>query len=328
MININSSTQTWSASPQQSALKADRQQQDSAAEYQKAFGDKNIGEVLNKVADPNWVDPAKTRKVGSNELDRDAFLKLLLAQLKYQDPTNPMQNHEMAAQLAQFSSLESLSNIDRGIGDLAKAANPKNDFGALGLIGKMVSGDSSRISRIEENEKHDIVYDLASDSSEVKVRVLDLNNQPVKEFSFRDLKGGRNQLNWDGSTGDGLRARPGEYRVQFEAISPAGTKVAVKTGFEGTISGVNFTPQGPLLLMGNQSVRLSEVKKIIDPNVSLKTSAESSPTPVVKSLGSPRATKVANANPSSPLGAGNLETVGMSRGMINQMKKQGIEAGL
>lgn len=328
MINISPSTQTWSASSQKSALKADRQQQDSAAEYQNAYGDKDIGEVLNKVADPNWVDPAKMRKVGSNELDRDAFLKLLLTQLKYQDPTNPMQNHEMAAQLAQFSSLESLSNIDRGIGDLAKAANPKNDFGALGLIGKMVSGDSSRISRTEENEKHDIVYDLSSDASEVKVSVLDLNNQPVKEFSFRGLKRGRNEVNWDGSNGDGLRARPGEYRVQFEAIGPTGTKVAVKTGFEGTISGVNFTPQGPLLLMGNQSVRLSEVKKIIDPNISPNRSNDNSSAPVVKSLGSPQVPKTAQANSLPPPGAGNLETVGMSRGMINQMKKQGIEAGL
>ncbi len=333
MINIKNSTQTWSNSVQQSALKPAVGNEVSPEDYKKAFGSKDLGEVLNKVADPNWVDPAKTRKVGNNELDRDAFLKLLLAQLKNQDPTNPMENHQMAAQLAQFSSLESLGNIDKGIGDLTKAAAPKSDFAALGLIGKGVSGDSSRISRTDEKETHDVAYDLLGDASDVKVKIMDANNQTVRELSLSEVKKGKNELSWNGLTEDGQPARAGEYRIVFEAVASNGVKVGTETKFEGTISGVNFTPKGPLLLVGNQSIQLSEVKKIVDPSQLTQAKVERQVNTV-----SPSAQKSGpqTKRPSVPDSSGsvasplesNLETVGMSREMVNEMKKQGIEAGL
>jgi len=61
---------------------------------QKTFGDQNVGDVLNKIADPNYVDPAKKmRTVGNDKLDKDAFFKLMIAQMKNQDPTNPLKSH-------------------------------------------------------------------------------------------------------------------------------------------------------------------------------------------------------------------------------------------
>lgn len=324
MINIKNSTQTWSTAQQEPSWKTEGVQNVSAEEYQKAFGEKDVGEVLNKIADPNWVDPAKTRRVGNNQLDKDAFLKLLLTQLKYQDPTNPMESHEMAAQLAQFSSLESLSNIDKGIGELQKAAAPKNDFAALNLIGKAVSGDSSKISRTDEGEQHDIQYDLMADAQKVTVKVLDANNQPVRELAFSDVKKGRVEFSWNGLDEEGKAARPGQYRLQIEAVGSNGLKVGAVTQFEGRISGVNFTPTGPLLLIGNQSIRLSDVKKIVDPSV-LAGQAVQRPNGVPV----PPGEKVAAAGEAeTPVPTGNLESVGMSRGMLNAMKKQGVKAGL
>ncbi|MCB0365225.1 MAG: flagellar biosynthesis protein FlgD [Bdellovibrionaceae bacterium] len=329
MISIKGSTQTWSNAQQDPSWKADNVQTVGAEDYKKAFGEKDIGEVLNKVADPNWVDPAKTRKVGNNQLDKDAFLKLLLTQLKYQDPTNPMESHEMAAQLAQFSSLESLSNIDKGIGNLQKAAAPKNDFAALNLIGKAVSGDSSKISRTDEAETHDIRYDLLNDAQKVVVKVLDANNQPVRELEFNDIKKGKNEVSWNGLTEDGQPARAGQYRLHIEAVGSNGLKVAAITQFEGRISGVNFTPQGPVLLVGNQSIRLSDVKKIVDPAVLAAQQVQRAPA----AAGVAKQGVMAKA-PSVPDGSepaqveSNLESVGMSRGMVNEMKKQGVKAGL
>ena len=64
----------------------------------KKLGAENVGEVLNKIADPNWTDPAKkVRAVGSDKLDKDAFFKLMLAQLKNQDPTNPLKSHAIVS---------------------------------------------------------------------------------------------------------------------------------------------------------------------------------------------------------------------------------------
>src|SRR5438445_10608183 len=66
-------------------------------------GEEDVGSIANKLADPNWTDPSKkVRATGNPSLDKDAFFKLMLAQMKNQDPTNPMKSHEMAAQLANF----------------------------------------------------------------------------------------------------------------------------------------------------------------------------------------------------------------------------------
>ncbi|MCB0407056.1 MAG: hypothetical protein KDD34_02565, partial [Bdellovibrionales bacterium] len=121
MISIPGKTKTWSDSQQQVDFRSDNRQTVSASDREKLLGDQNLGEVLNKVADPNWVDPAKQmRTTGNNQMDKDAFLKLLLTQMKNQDPTTPLDSHEMAAQLAQFTSLEKLTNISDGIDSLRK----------------------------------------------------------------------------------------------------------------------------------------------------------------------------------------------------------------
>ena len=106
MISIKGGTKVFSDSKTTSfGGGADEKQALTDAERQKYYGGKDIGEILNKVSDPNWVDPAKQRKVGGSEMDKDAFLKLFLAQMKNQDPTNPLQNHELASHLAQFTTL-------------------------------------------------------------------------------------------------------------------------------------------------------------------------------------------------------------------------------
>ncbi len=72
----------------------------------------------------------------SRQLDRDAFLKLLVSQLKYQDPTKPMEDREFIAQLAQFSALEQMTNVSKGLEALLYQQEANQ---ALSLIGKQVT---------------------------------------------------------------------------------------------------------------------------------------------------------------------------------------------
>lgn len=315
MLSVKGGTQTWSNAEQVSGLKSDNSQTLSAAEQKKVLGDQDLGTHLNKIADPNWIDPTKTRKVGNDQLDRDAFLKLFLAQLKNQDPMNPMESHELAAQLAQFTSLEKLNNIDEGINKLGKSQNPKQSFEALNMIGKVVGSDSSRILRNDENESHDIEFKLAQPAIKAQISIRDEIGQEVRKLEAMELAEGTNSLSWDGRLENGTQARPGEYKVIIEAQNNAGRKVAAQTSFEGKVTGVNYTAQGPVLLVGNQTIRLSEVKKIIDPSIQ---SSEKSVNEVknVKSIQS------ADANGAAPVAGmgGNLESVGMSQGLINKIQ--------
>ncbi len=246
-----------------SGLKGDGAQVNGANEFKKAFGDQDMGQVLNKVADPNWVDPTKkARGVGNAELGKDAFMKMMLAQMKNQDPTNPTPSHEMAAQLAQFSSLEQLSNINTGIEGLKTASAPAGNYQALAFIGKKVSGDGSTMSRIKGDTKHDFNFDLMGDVSKAKITVRDSAGTVVRTLQMANMKKGPNSVEWNGLQEDGTPARAGEYKFAIEATGSNGQKVYAKTTFEGRITGMNFGADGPILMVGKKQVRMSEVKKI------------------------------------------------------------------
>ncbi len=265
MMSVKGGTQTWTTAPQQSSQKADNTNNVSAADREKFFADEDIGEVLNKVADPNHIDASKKmRTVGDPELGKDAFMTLLLTQMKNQDPTNPLKSHEMAAQLAQFTQLEKLANIDSGISGLRKDAQPNTNFQALSFIGKTITTDNSKVSRTDTESAHDIRFTLPSDAQELKMVVKDAAGNPIRNLEYKNLKTGKNELNWNGMTDDGSKAAPGDYTIAFEATASNGKKMHIETKTEGTISGVNFTPKGPQLMVGKQVVSMDDVKSISD----------------------------------------------------------------
>ena len=320
MIAIKTGTQTFSNAPNSAGIKSEKQPNTmSATDKEKYFKDKDLGAILNKVADPNWVDPTKTRKVGGNtQLDKESFMKLLLTQLKNQDPTSPMESHEMAAQLAQFTSLEKLTNINDSIGSLAKAQKPAANYEALNLIGKAVSGDSSKVHRTSLDEDHEIPFDLKDNVVSATIQIKDAGGQVLRQYDETDLKKGKNSVTWNGKLEDGTNAPKGGYRVEIVAKASNGKKIHAETKFQGTITGVNFTPQGPMMLIGKKKISLSEIKTIVDPSQVKGSNKEVS-----------KALKAGSVDTTSdPDAANNLQSVGMSRGLINRVKNNGIKTGI
>lgn len=321
MLSIKGGTQTWSTAEQTSSLRGDGASTMSAQDKDRVLGDQDLGEYLNKIADPNWVDPAKNRKVGSDTLDKDSFMKLFLAQLKNQDPTNPLQSHEMAAQLAQFTSLEKLNNINEGIAGLAKSNNPKHSYEALSLIGKSVAGDSSNIIRADENEQHDIEFKLGGDVQEATLSIRDALGNEIKKLKAGGLKQGKNSVPWNGRLDNGTVAQPGEYKVVIEARNAGGQKIAAETAFEGKVTGVNFTAQGPVIMLGKQSIRMSEVSKIYDSGITAAAPKVNQAASVTDVATDQTASGVPGGAATAGMG-GSLESVGMSQGLINKISEQ------
>ncbi len=267
MINTTFSTKTWNEGKQEHIKQPDNVKNLDAKGEEKALrGKENIGQVLNQIADPNWVDPTKKRRETGDSLDKDAFLKLMLTQMKNQDPLNPMDSHQMASELAQFSSLEQLQNINDNLGGMKKNQDPLTNFQTLNFIGKTVASDSTKITRAKGDKSHDIRFSLGDDTKAVTINIKDASGKVVKKMELPDLKRGDNKLSWNGY-GDNAAASPaGSYTFEVAAIDKYDKKVGVKTATSGKVTGVNFTPEGPVLLIGDQSIRLSEIKKIEDPD--------------------------------------------------------------
>lgn len=236
-----------------------------ATKMKEFFDGKDMGQVLNEIADPNWVDPKKMRRPES-KMDKDAFLKLMLTQLKYQDPMNPLESHEMAAQLAQFSQLEQLSNIDESVKGLKTAQEPMSNYQALNFIGKSISADTEKIIRNKGDNAHDLRFSLPQAAREVTVKVMDETGEVVKTVKATNLKRGENKLTWNGTKNDGYPAFSGNYTISVEGISEAGQKISGRTNFSGVVTGLNYSPEGPILMVGDQKIRLGDVKRIEDLN--------------------------------------------------------------
>lgn len=361
MMSVKGGTQTWSSSPQRTDFKDNNPNTLSATDKEKVMaGEEAIGDVLNKVADPNYVDKSKKmRTVGNNQLGKDAFMTLLLTQMKNQDPTNPLKSHEMAAQLAQFTSLEKLHNINEGITQLHKDAQPNQNFQALSFIGKIITTDNSKITRMDTESTHDIRFNLAADAQKITMQVKDEKGAVIRTLDFKNIKAGKNELAWNGMTEDGTKAPVGEYSVAIEATGSNGHKLQVETKTEGVITGVNFTPRGPQLMLGKQVVNMSDVKSISEPGLSEKsnqlapearaTGPAPNAVPPAMSAAPPAmnaAPTAMNAAPSKPkhadvkpetkpnaakaakLASGSINDAGMAQGLINKLNKEGAKAGM
>ncbi|MDG0815363.1 flagellar hook assembly protein FlgD [Bdellovibrio svalbardensis] len=298
-------------------------------------GEEDIGSVANKLSDPNWIDPSKkVRATGNPSLDKDAFFKLMLAQMKNQDPTNPMKSHEMAAQLANFSSLEQMQNMNKTLEELKNAQKPSENFQALNLIGKAVAGDSSKVVRGLNDKDHDFRFSLPMDASEVSVKVRDGDGTVVRSYNLKGLKQGENKLTWNGEDERGVKAPVGEYQFIAEGKTSDGKKMGIKTDFDGVITGVSYSAEGPVLNVGNQAIRFRDVKKITDPrlmrndqnvndvtNLDLKKDDVTGQT---KKEGNVESQKT-STEPAPVAKSKIMDTVGLSRDMMEKIAKETIK---
>lgn len=328
VMNVKMGSKTWSDTPPpaRQASESTFSNNISAHDKAKLNGD-NVGDVLNKVADPNWVDPSKKmRTAGSDKMDKDAFFKLMLAQLKNQDPTSPLQSHEMAAQLANFSALEQMQNMNTTLNEMKAGQKPAEQFQALSLIGKAVAGDSSRVVRGKGDTEHDFSFVLPADCPEAKIVVKNSDGEVVRKYDLKNLKKGENRITWNGKDSRDLPQQVGEYYFQIEAKSSSGGKMAVKTDFAGTITGVNYTSEGPVLLVGNQTIKLKDVKKITDPNLKNDQKTESVAPQDLKNSNAVAETKkeTEGAPDPGPIAKVHniMDSVGLSHEMKNKLEKE------
>jgi flagellar basal-body rod modification protein FlgD len=320
VMGIKTGVKAWSDSPQNEIQKPEKLKMIGADVAAKS-ADENIGDMLNKVADPNWVDPSKKfRAVGKDKLDKDAFMKLMLAQMKNQDPTNPMQSHEMAAQLAQFTSVEQLMNMNQTLDSMKESQKPMESFQALNFLGKMVAGDSAKLVRAKGDTSHEFNFELPDNAQEVSIKIRNSRGEIVRKMDLKEMKKGNNTWVWNGQNDQAQAQAAGEYQFFVEANSSAGKKLSVKTDFEGLITGVNYTPEGPVLLVGSQSVKLKDVKKIVDPNV--KSQNKTGPD-LKNNMQQQQTENVARAGDAeTQLPSNVLDQVGMSNELMNRVEKE------
>ena len=141
------------------------------------------------------VNAGKSKEQG--ELGKQEFLRLLTTQLQQQDPLNPQDGTEFVAQLAQFTSLERLVNLETGLDNVAAASLASNSTMAASLIGKSVRVEGNDF-QIGPDASGQMNFELGAKADKVTIEVKDKSGKVVDTITTSGKKG-LNQVTWDGS---------------------------------------------------------------------------------------------------------------------------------
>ncbi|MBP9211486.1 MAG: flagellar hook capping protein [Bacteroidetes bacterium] len=198
-------------------------------------------------------------------LGKQDFLNLLVMQMKHQDPLDPMKGTEFAAQLAQFSSLEQLTNLNSSMtasldANAILAQSINNGLSAT-FIGKNVRAavDTFRYTGSGEVQ---MGYTLPKDAETVTIKIYDSSGNLVKTMTG-DTDKGENTLEWDGTTVKEEYVAEGEYHFTVEAKDSNGTTIPTDSYIFGEIAGVRFKPEGTVFVIDGMEIALGNILEIM-----------------------------------------------------------------
>jgi len=220
------------------------------------------------VASPSVVETTnvtgqatQTEKKDSKNLDQGDFLKLLVAQLKNQDPMNPMDNTDFTAQMAQFSSLEQLMNVNENLQILTTSANATNSAQAMSLIGKEVKAEGNSI-HVKNGIASDISFELPQTAGKVIISVEDQNGNVVRTIENSSMSAGPQQVAWDGNGQYGGPLPDGLYNYTVIAKDTDGNVMEVATFTRGIVDTISFENGIGYIHIGELKYMLSEVLEV------------------------------------------------------------------
>jgi flagellar basal-body rod modification protein FlgD len=209
----------------------------------------------------------KTTAETSTTLGKDQFLKLLIAQIKNQDPLNPIENTEFISQLAQFSALEQMTemntNLEETLTSNNNTAEAISNAMATNYFGKTVTAESNTI-QYDGSDKPEIEYELPVTAAGGSLNITDRNGTVVFTKELTSLREGVHSVTWNGTTDLGLDAPAGTYTVSFSAVDALGGKVSVVPIHTGTVKGIAYQNGTAMLDLDGTLVSFDSIMEITE----------------------------------------------------------------
>jgi len=197
----------------------------------------------------------------SNDLGKNEFLNLLVAQLNNQNPLEPQGNGEFIAQLAQFSQVEGIEKLNTSMGSMLSSFQSSQALQASSLVGRKVIVPSEK-AVVDTSESFKASTLLPVSSSNVYVNVYDSTGSLVTRVELGEQAAGNVSFIWDGKDSDGNVVPPGTYKFEAQATYGNETK-GLYTLLPANVDSVTLGGSELMLnLAGLGSVPLSQVQVI------------------------------------------------------------------
>ena len=209
------------------------------------------------------VNTAAAVGESAKALGQADFIELLVAQIKNQDPTKPLDPSQFMSQLAQFSTVNGIQEMKDSFDSLAGRLSSEQSLQAAGLVGRDVLVPGG-LGLLTAGGSIGGQVDLPQSTSQLNLRIMDEYGVEVRHLSLGGNGEGPVPFQWDGIADDGSSVLPGRYRVIAEALID-GELQAVEASVDTRVASVTLNQDGsaPLLnLESGDSMPLSNVQKI------------------------------------------------------------------
>ncbi len=199
----------------------------------------------------------------TQELGQGDFMELMVTQLRNQDPFKPMENGDFIAQMAQFSTVSGIAELQESFSALSDSLVSNQALQAASLVGHSVLAPSN-IGSLEAGGAISGSLEIPATSSNVSVSVYDQTGQLVRNLQLGQQGAGVTEFTWDGIMDNGQFAAPGSYFLAAEAEYD-GQYAALETMIESQVENVTLDQSGGLLLglSGGVTLDFSEIRQIL-----------------------------------------------------------------
>lgn len=247
----------------------------------------NVNSILTQTQ-TDFNQAISNNSTGNDELGKEQFLQLLVTQLQNQDPLNPMEDQEFIAQMAQFSSLEQLMNLNTSMQGLTDATNNQQMFSATNYIGKYVTAVGNVIGKSSTegadgaivSEITPFYYTFNAPTASTTITVYDAQGNPVYVENLDAKDGGTVfKFQWDGKNNAGEVMADGTYTVAITAKDTDGEAVLCTPMVADKVTDILRDGSTIYLrLEGGQTLMLSDVELVSSSRPTIATDGSESDT--------------------------------------------------
>jgi len=212
----------------------------------------------------NLADTAKAAS-GNQSLGKDAFLQLLVTQLKNQNPLSPQDNGAFVAQLAQFSSLEGINTLNDSVNAISSNFSSSQALQASSLVGRSIIIQTDK-AMVDTSKSMTGSVDVTAATGNVSVKITDKDGNVVRTIEMGAQSAGTQSFIWDGKNDKGEVAPAGTYTFNATTKNDKGDSVALATSLPATVPSVTLGTNGAEMVLnlagGLGSIKLSQIQTI------------------------------------------------------------------